>query len=150
MLQTLHALKHGLEILKGLALMSRIYIMSFLWKFAQIWSLRSPLPSSSLYIFTKNLLKSLVVNFLNFKYFLRRIIPPLCGPGRPGRLHMKLQALSTLSYCSSDLPRAKRAQVRWSETTLLPLLLSAAVLLDSVHHKSMNLKPTEKWKAWRW
>lgn len=147
MLQTLHTFKQGFEILQGLALMSRIYIMSSLWKFAQIWSFRRPLLSSSLHMFSKNLLRVWQFIFLNMRYFLSVLIPPFCGPGRPGRVHMELQALSTSSCCSSDLPRANKAQGTWPETTLLPLLLFAAVLQDSRQHKGGNLKPTEVWET---
>lgn len=147
MLQTLHAFKQGFEILQGLALMSRIYIMSSLWKFAQIWLLRRLLPSSSLHIFSKDMLRVWQFIFLNIKYFLSRLIPAFCGPGGPVRLHMELQELSTSFYCSSDLPRVKKAQGTWPETTLLPLLLFAAVLLDTMQHKSGNMKHTEKWET---
>lgn len=147
MLQTLHAFKQGFEILQGLALMSRIYIMSSLWKFAQIWSLRRCLPSSSLHMFSKNPLRVWQFIFLSIKFFLSILIPPFCGPGRPGRLHTELQALNTSSYCSSDLPKANKAQGTRPEATLMPLLLFVAVLLDSTQHKSGNLKPTEKWET---
>lgn len=50
--------------------------MSSLWKFAQIWSLRRTLPSSSLHMFSKNLLRVWQFIFLNIKYFLSILIPP--------------------------------------------------------------------------
>lgn len=114
-----NAFKRGFEILQGLALMSRICSLSSLWKFAQIWSLRRYLTSSSLHMFSKNLLRVWQFIFLNMKYFLNMLIPPFHELGSLVRLHRELQAPSTLSYCSSKLLRDKKAQGTWPETTLL-------------------------------